>query len=208
MVNNGEKAAPQLRLVSDRVELPPQDTRSTETEWSILMRQSQGGDSGAYRQLLGAISPYVRSLARNAHRDLRDVEDTVQDVLTTIHQIRSTYDPRRPFGPWLKAIASRRIADSLRRVHRRQRLERTFTDSLLDFAAPESEPEERSLGITLADLIARLSPGEAEALTLTKLQGLSLAEAAARSGHSVTALKAAVHRAIGKLRKLSSGRQE
>jgi len=28
-------------------------------------------------------------------------EDAVQDVLLAIHEKRHTYDPARPFGPWL-----------------------------------------------------------------------------------------------------------
>ena len=33
----------------------------------------------------------------------------MQDALLTIHAIRHTYDPARPFGPWLAAVAKRRF---------------------------------------------------------------------------------------------------
>ena len=49
-----------------------------------------------------------------------DVEDVVQDVLMTVHAVRHTYDPKRPFGPWLVAIAHGRIIDQLRRQTRRK----------------------------------------------------------------------------------------
>src|SRR5437879_3846446 len=87
-------------------------------DWSILMARAQGGDGEAYRRLLTEIAPYLRSLARQHHRDPGDVDDTVQDVLVTVHAIRHTYDPHRPFGPWLVAIAKRRIIDRLRRQGR------------------------------------------------------------------------------------------
>ncbi|HEY2968978.1 MAG TPA: RNA polymerase subunit sigma, partial [Casimicrobiaceae bacterium] len=32
-------------------------------DWSILMARAQGGDGEAYRRLLVAIAPYLRSLA-------------------------------------------------------------------------------------------------------------------------------------------------
>ncbi|MGT2467816.1 sigma factor (plasmid) [Mesorhizobium atlanticum] len=35
-----------------------------------------------------------------------------------MHSIRHTYDPARPFGPWLVAIANRRFVDRLRRQGR------------------------------------------------------------------------------------------
>src|SRR5438874_1739949 len=88
---------------------PPDDgTRSSgdekasatrDLDWSILMARTQAGEAVAYRRLLDEISPYLRSLAARRHRDPSDVEDAVQDVLLTVHAIRATYDPTRPFGP-------------------------------------------------------------------------------------------------------------
>ena len=98
-----------------------------ELNWSILMAHAQAGDAGAYRRLLAEISPYLRSLAARRHRDPADVEDTVQDILLTIHAIRNTYDPTRPFGPWLVTIAHRRIIDRLRRRGRLQSREQPLT---------------------------------------------------------------------------------
>ena len=89
-----------------------------ELDWSALMTQAQGGDAAAYRTLLEAIAPYLRALAARRHRDARDIEDAVQDILLTVHAIRHTYDPARPFGPWLVAIANRRLVDRLRRQGR------------------------------------------------------------------------------------------
>ena len=32
--------------------------------------------------------------------DLRNVEDIVQDILLSLHAVRHTYDPTRPFVPY------------------------------------------------------------------------------------------------------------
>ena len=77
-------------------------------EWAGLMARAQEGDAAAYRHLLVAIAPYLRALAARYHRTHQDVEDSVQDILLTIHTIRHTYDPARPFKPWLVAIGRRR----------------------------------------------------------------------------------------------------
>ncbi|MEO8921749.1 MAG: sigma factor, partial [Caldimonas sp.] len=75
-----------------------------DVDWAILMARAQGGDASSYRRLLDEISPYLRSLAAVSHRDPLDIEDTVQDALLSIHSVRHTYDPARPFGPWLVTI--------------------------------------------------------------------------------------------------------
>ncbi|MEJ0067409.1 MAG: sigma factor [Pseudomonadota bacterium] len=76
--------------------------------WAALMARAQAGDRAAYHRLLTEITPYVRSIAARYHRTREDVEDAVQDVLLSVHTIRHTYDPERPFGPWLATIADRR----------------------------------------------------------------------------------------------------
>src|SRR5258708_4022533 len=83
--------------------------------WAALMAHAQAGDQAAYRQLLTEITPSVRSIAARYPRVREDVEDAVQDVLLSVHAIRHSYDPSRPFGPWLATIADRRALDRLRR---------------------------------------------------------------------------------------------
>src|SRR5260370_40492106 len=66
------------------------------------MARAQDGDQMAYRQLLHQITGYLRSLVAKHHRNPADVEDTVQDILLTVHAIRHTYDPSRPLARgWL-----------------------------------------------------------------------------------------------------------
>ena len=108
-----------------------------EPDWSILMARAQSGDSSAYRRLLDDITPYLRSLARKRHRTPYDAEDAVQDILLTVHAIRHTYDPHRPFGPWLVAIANRRIIDRLRRDSRLRSRETVLDHSHETFPAPQ-----------------------------------------------------------------------
>ena len=167
------------------------------------MARAQSGDREAYRRLLIDIAPYLSSLARRHHRDPGDVQDTVQDVLLTVHAIRHTYDPHRPFGPWLVAIAKRRIIDRLRSQGRTRAREVALNLEHETFCAPEAnlggaDWNKRVLG----DAIASLPPGQREAVRLLKLQEMSLQQAAAASGMSVAALKVAMHRALKNLRKI------
>lgn len=170
------------------------------------MARAQDGDREAYRRLLGEISPYLRVRIARHHRDPSDVEDTVQDVLLTVHAVRHAYDPKRPFAPWLVAIANRRIVDRLRRQGRRLARESALSEEHETFAAPEANLyEAASDGRVLRRAVAELPAGQREAITLVKLQEMSLKEAAAKSGQSEAALKVAVHRAIKRLRTLLEG---
>lgn len=174
--------------------------------WSTLMSEAQDGDRDAYRTLLTEIEPYIRSIATRYLSRSADMEDAVQDVLMTVHSVRQTYDPKRPFGPWLVAIANRRIIDQLRRHTRHQRHEVEISAEHETFAAPPANLiGGNSVEVALVGAIDKLPPDQRDAIRMLKLKEMSLKEASQASGRSVTALKVATHRAIKNLRKLLKG---
>ena len=186
--------------------LPPMsDTSSTratqETRWGGLLAAAQGGDARAYDTLLREITPRLRSLCRARIRDAAEAEDAVQDALMTIHALRHTYDPERPFGPWLTTIATRRAVDRLRRRGRGAGRESNIDELPEGAASVAPVAEERIAARNLRDAVSALPESQRTALRLAKLEDLSLAEASARSGLSVGALKVATHRAMHSLRK-------
>ncbi len=170
----------------------------------LMMRAAQGGDSDAYRALLTAVTPRIRRFvrARRPFLSAADVEDVVQDVLLSVHAVRATYDPSRPFMPWLMAIVRHRLADAARRYARHARevgvddLQVTFAD-----AATNTDDEGPGDLEALAQAIRGLPAGQRQAIELLKLRELSLKEAAAATGSSVSALKVATHRAMRSLRR-------
>src|SRR6516165_8131212 len=178
-------------------------------DWSTLMARAQDGDRQAYRTLLEDLAPYVRSLAARCFKEASDVEDAVQDVLLTVHLVRHAYDPSRPFGPWLLAIAHRRIIDRLRRETRRKGREIALSARHETFAEPSTNLHEGiSDGADLAEAIERLPPEQRQAIKMLKLNEMSLKEAAAASGRSIVALKVATHRAVKSLRTMLKPRSE
>lgn len=172
-------------------------------DWSNAMASAQAGDQKAYRQLLEDITPYVRALARRHVRNGADIEDAVQDVLLTIHSVRNTYDPSRPFGPWLVAIANRRITDGLRRRGRIGSHETSLESEHVTFIAADANLQEDAVDARLVrEAIERLAVGQRDAVRMLKLEEMSLEEAAAVSGMSVAALKVSTHRAMKRLREM------
>lgn len=181
----------------------PRAGEGENTDWSALMARAQDGDRGAYRRLLRDITPYLRTLAARKLDNPADVEDAVQEVLLAIHEIRHTYDPARPFGPWLATIARYRLVDRIRREERnRAKVRKLATMRATSDPGETNKPDETEEHGNLSSAIDMLPPGQREAIRLLKLEELTLKQAALQSGLSVGALKAATHRAMLTLRKL------
>jgi len=169
------------------------------------MQAAQRGDGQAYVKLLKQITPRLQMMVRSQRRflDAADIDDIVQEILISLHSVRATYDPSRPFMPWLMAIARNRLADSGRRDARRNanvvvvdELPVTFSEEEANIVNTYGDPE------ALHRAINGLPPGQREAVEMLKLREMSLKDAAAASGTSTGALKVSVHRAMTTLRKV------
>jgi RNA polymerase sigma-70 factor (ECF subfamily) len=194
---------PRLTLVTSTA---PDIRRTSDSDWSALMAKAQDGDREAYRSLLKQIEPYVRSISVRCFDRPADSEDVVQDVLLTVHAIRNTYDPNRPFGPWLVAIANRRIIDRLRRQTRQKAREIELSAEHETFAdAPANLDTTTPAELALVGALDKLPPDQREAIRMLKLKEMSLKEASQVSGRSIPALKVATHRALRNLRQLLGG---
>ena len=171
---------------------------------SSLMRKAQDGDQAAYASLLREVLPILKRVvqARLGFLPVADREDLVQDILLSLHAARATYDPARPFKPWLMTIAHNRMVDQARRNARRMANEVTVDEYPADVADTDAaaaadrygDPEE------LRQAIKVLPKGQRSAIELLKLREMSLKEASQATGMSVSALKVSVHRAIKTLR--------
>ncbi|ACA19380.1 RNA polymerase, sigma-24 subunit, ECF subfamily [Methylobacterium sp. 4-46] len=174
-----------------------------ETRLSAAMAAAQGGDAAAYRVLLRDCVPVIAAAARGQGVRGDAVDDVVQDALLTVHRARATYDPARPFLPWLRAIAQRRAIDLVRRTGRRPQ---EVHDPLAYEAESDGGPlpgeaiERRQREARLARAVAALPEGQRQAVEQLSLRERSLAEAAAATGRSKGALKVNLHRALKSLR--------
>jgi len=178
-------------------------------DWSKLMARAQHGDRAAYRSLLEDLAPYIRSIAGQCLQGPSEVEDAVQDVLMTVHMVRHAYDPNRPFGPWLLAIANRRIIDRLRRQTRQKAREIALSAEHETFSgAPANFNQAGFDEAALGEAIERLPLEQRQAIKMLKLNEMSLKEAASASGRSIAALKVATHRAIKSLRRMLRDRSD
>jgi RNA polymerase sigma-70 factor (ECF subfamily) len=166
--------------------------RVAENDWRAWMVAGQAGNVAVYHRLLTELRVWLR---RYYLRRLPPafVDDGVQDALIAIHEKRHTYDPDRPFGPWLAAIARYKWIDRLRAM------KVAPTEALNDeFAVPDHEAAITSAH-SLERLLSTLKPAQAEVIRLVKLQGYTVEEAAQKTGQSVSLVKVNIHRGLGRL---------
>lgn len=174
-----------------------------------LMRRTQAGDAETYTALLQAVAVRVRRTIRARRPGARpdQIEDLTQDVLLSVHHSRHTWDPARPFGPWLTALVRHRLADAARSYGRRGVHEVSTDDPSVTFVEPATNKEAGAdpglLGLEQA--VRALPQGQRQAIELLKLQELSLKEASAATGLSTGALKVATHRAMTTLKRIMRG---
>ena len=165
-----------------------------EAQYRDWMLAALAGDASAYRMLLAGLTRHLRSYyARRL--DSGAAEDAVQETLIAIHTRRATYDPALPFTAWVYGIARYKLIDEYRRHKRRATV-------ALDEAADLFGHDEAQDAIARRDvtkLLDRLTPAKRQLVKDIKLDGVSVAEAAARTGMSESSVKVTVHRAIKSL---------
>lgn len=185
----------------------PRDDRARlerEERWRQLMRAAQDGDTAAYAALLSEILPVLRRFVAYRWPSAPDVEDIVQEVLLSVHTVRHTYDPARPFMPWLMTIAMRRTIDAARRRTARSANETTVDIMPETFSRNDTKNEQETSDDqeAIRRALAQLPDGQRQAVELMKVRGLSLQEASAVTGKSVASLKVSVHRGLKTMREV------
>ncbi|MDG2004750.1 MAG: sigma-70 family RNA polymerase sigma factor [Novosphingobium sp.] len=166
--------------------------RAEDATLARLMASSQKGDKRAYAMLLEEAGKWLKSYYRR--RVAPDhLEDVVQEALISLHRKLASYDPERPFLPWLAAIARYRWVDHLRKL---SRVKETAIDT--DFAGAPEEPA-IAAKLSLETLFAKLPDAQASVIELVKVQGFSIADASQASGQSESLVKVNIHRGLKKL---------
>lgn len=163
-----------------------------------LMERYVDGDAAAFDVLYQRAAPklfgYILRLTRNRER----AEDLLQVTFAKVHRARGSYLRGAPVLPWFIAIARRSFLDERRSAKVRTE------DLSADGTLPEPRGDDEGLGNDVTEALERaldsLPEAYREAIILTKITGLSLAEASEILGATPTALKLRVHRGYVQLR--------
>ncbi|HZO22034.1 MAG TPA: sigma-70 family RNA polymerase sigma factor [Steroidobacteraceae bacterium] len=176
-----------------------------ESCWSELMRAAIRGDAAAYRQLLEELAPVLRRLVnRELHRcDSGEAEDVVQEALLALHLKRHTWDPSRPFLPWVWAIARNKLTDALRRRPRQVHLP---IDDMAEVLASDAVVDTDR--VDAARLLAGLKGRRREIVYSIFVEGASSREVAERLGMNEGTVRVALHRGVQAMARAFRGGME
>lgn len=173
-----------------------QTTDVREVRLRDLMVAAQRGDATAYERFLTELAGLLRALfRRRLTRWPDDVEDLVQETLLAVHNKRHTYEPDQPLTAWVHAIARYKLVDLLRARSSREALHDPLDDehpALLSETASVADEARRDLAV----LLELLPDKQRLPIRYVKLEGLSVAQAAQRTGLSESAVKVGVHRGL------------
>jgi len=161
-----------------------------------LMEAYVDGSTAAFDLLYQRIGARLFGYLIRLTRERERAEDLLQVTFAKMHRARDSYLRGSPVLPWAFAIAHRAFLDDRRRARKRQ--EDLSHDGRLPEPPSESLPAELSDVLELA--LARLPDHYREAIVLTKVTGLSVAEAAEVLGTTGAAIKLRVHRGYKELR--------
>ena len=168
------------------------------------MDRYAAGDDRAFEVVYDSLAPRLGSYLARRVRDRAAVEDIVQQTFLHIHRARGSFIAGAEVLPWAFAIARRLMIDNDRVAQRQKAIELDADHDMPMIASSAATGEEVLQAKQIAGRIdaelARLSEPQRAAFELIKNEGLSLVQAAAVLGTTVTAVKLRVHRAYLALR--------
>jgi len=137
-------------------------------------------------------------------RDRDSAEDILQEVMLRIHRHAGELERSSAVGAWVHQITRNAVADYYRKASgRRERPAGIDLDRQQPLVLEDTPGELRGeLATCLRPLLERLSPLQREALTLTEMEGLTQATAAAQLGLSTSGMKSRVQRGRAQLKEL------
>ncbi len=166
-------------------------------ELTALFRAGLDGDAVSYNCFLQAVTPIMRRIACRKLSPT-DAEDTLQEILISIHKARHTYDGKRPIMPWLLAIAQFRINDALRKAYAASSREMIDIHELAEVLSDVTETGSSSESVNV--LLENIPEREQRILTMMHVEGYTAEETGLKLGMKASAVKVAAHRAVKKIR--------
>lgn len=173
----------------------------SEAQEKELVIRCLSGDQEAYRALFDY---YFDELYRTAYvlvKSPADADDAVQETFIRIFQSLHTYDPNRPFRPWLHRI----LLNVCKDLWRRRKwfflpIEQAY-DLRDNLQGPEDTMIQDEELARLAQAIRELSPKHQAVVVLYFLNDMRISDVAEVVGVPEGTVKSRLHHAIRALRK-------
>ena len=162
-----------------------------------LAKKAAAGDMSAFEELVDRHRMAVYRLARSITGNHHDAGDAAQETFFRVYRALGSYDPDRPFKPWLKRIAYNTSLNTIRASKSRSR---GFVDGDLPEVADQSprQPErmEAKQSAENVDRAVQTLPSELRAtLLLRAVEGMSYKDIASAMGVKIGTVMSRLSRA-------------
>ena len=149
------------------------------TNDDVLLKAMAEGDMGAMAEIYKRYAPGMRRFVAGMIKDRAKVEDIVQNIFMRLMTTRPAFENAVAFKNWLFVCARNEVISTLRSKWESQ-VEKVemFPERASQGIQPETT---RSL---LNSILAKMPQKRSEVFRMSKLEGLSVEEIAARMGIS------------------------
>lgn len=163
----------------------------------ILAERAAAGDMGAFEELVDRHRMAVYRLARSVTGNHHDADDAAQETFLRLYRSLGSYDPGRPFKPWLKRIAYNTSLNTVRAGRSRSRnLVEGDLPEVADQAPRQSERMEARQSAAKVDHVVQNLPSELRAtLLLRAVEGMSYRDIATAMGVKIGTVMSRLSRA-------------
>lgn len=166
-------------------------TAGDEHEW---LSRARRGDPDAYGQIVRRYQAAVFNVCYRLLHDRAEAEDAAQEVFLRAYSRLETFDPSRPFGPWIGRVAANLCLNRLEaRPPASAELDEE-RDRTPD-ADPEAARERAESNEAIRAAIAGLPPRYRAVIELRHFQDLSYADIAAALNLPLSDVKSQLFRA-------------
>lgn len=179
-----------FRGSSDRLDVAPDEE---------LARRALDGETAALEQLVRRYLRPIHAVAAAYLQEPADVEDAAQETFFRAVRGLESYDPRRPFAPWLYQIA-RNVVRNHRAAGARWQTEFLSTSLQSALPGPDVVLARAEVRARVDAAVARLPEQQRMAFYLGDVEGYTAGEIALLMGLSAGTVRSHVHHARRALR--------
>ena len=147
---------------------------------NILIQAMADGDMGAFAEIYKRYAPGMRRFVAGMVKDRAKAEDIVQNIFIRLMTTRPVFENAAAFKNWLFVCARNEVISTLRsKWESKVEKVEVFPERVSECIQPETT-------LSLLDsILAKMPQKRSEVFRMSKLEGLSVEEIAARMGISV-----------------------
>lgn len=172
-----------------------------------LIKRAQGGDVGAFEQLLDANGAAMRRLAYSMLGDEATMDDVLQTAYVRAFRALPKFDGRSSFGTWLHRIVANAAVDELRRIARRGEVDLEALEGRAAASSPDIG-DASDVRMDLANALAGLPADLRIVVLMVDAEGYSYDEVAEVVGIPPGTVASRLSRARAALRPVLETRSE